>query len=72
MSDRRKREERLLKQWKEYGYIPDEPTDQREDSERIPTGRDRTTQRLRVLYILLGSGIVILAVALVLLFTQYY
>ncbi len=72
MGDRRKREEKLLKQWKEYGYIPDEHTEQEGNRERSPTGSDRTARRLLTLYISLGLGIVIVVVALVLLFTQYY
>jgi len=72
MNDSRKREEKLLKQWKEYGDIPPESAEQQDNSENVPVDTDRKKRRLRVLYILLGFSIIILVVGLVLLFIQYY
>jgi len=72
MSDRRKREEKLIKQWKEHGYLTPESMEQQENSENVAPDKDRIKRRLRVLYILLGFGIIILVVGLVLLFIQYY
>ena len=75
MSDRKKREGKLLKQWKEHGYLTSEAVEQQENfknSENVAPDRDRIKRRLRVLYILLGFSIIILVVGLVLLFIQYY
>ena len=67
---RRKREDKLYKQWVKHGDLPPEAIPQKESSGALRIGREKTKQGRRVLYILLGLGIFTLCIGLVLLVMQ--
>ena len=67
---RKKRGDKLYKQWAKHGYLPPEAIPQKESSESIPAGKEKSKQGLRLLYILFGLGIFIVCVGLILLIIQ--
>lgn len=74
--ERKKKIDKLHKQWMKYANLPPEAAPSTETPKEkpvrrdVPAGRERDLQRLPVLYILLGLGIVIIIVGFALVLTQ--
>ena len=62
--------DKLYKQWVKHGDLAPESMPQKESPQEVPMGGERTGQRSRRLYILLGVAIAALCAGLVLIFTQ--
>jgi len=67
---RKKRKDKLYQQWEKHGELSPETIPQKDSSGDMPVGREKMKQRLLILYILLGIGIVALGAGLVLFFIQ--
>ncbi len=70
---RKRRQDKLYKQWVKYGDLPVEAIPRKESPNRVPISRESKGRGLDVLYILLAIAILmfIVGVALVLLFTHW-
>ena len=68
---RKRKEDKLYKQWVERGDLPPEAIPREETPKDVLVGRERGERGLRVLYILLGVSILILCVGVIILFTQW-
>ncbi len=67
---RRKREEKLYKQWSTHANLPPEAIPQREVSKDIPVTEEKRGLSPRVLYILLGVAVLLLVIGIILLAVQ--
>ena len=67
---RRRREEKLYKQWGQHANLPPEAIPQREVSTDIPVTGEKHEPRPSVLYILLGVAVLVLCAGVVLLLIQ--
>ena len=70
---RRRREEKLYKQWGTHANLPPDAIPQREDSkdiQDIPLTEEKRGLSSRVLYILLGTAILVLVIGIILLAVQ--
>ena len=64
---RRKREEKLYKQWSQHANLPPEAIPQREVSKDIPVTEEKRGLSPRILYILLGAAVLLLFIGVILL-----
>lgn len=67
---RRKREEKLYKQWGTHANLPPEAIPQRETSKDIPVTKEKRGLNPRILYISLGVAILLLVIGIILLAVQ--
>ncbi len=67
-----RKNQKLIKEWIIDADLPSTSMKQREKFVNVPADKRETRQGLGILYILLGLFITILAVGLLLFFTQYY
>jgi len=64
---RRRREEKLYKQWSQHANLPPEAIPQRETSKDKPVTEERRELNVRILYIMLGVAILLLFIGVILL-----
>ncbi len=67
---RRRREEKLYKQWGTHANLPPDAIPQREDSKDIQLTEEKRGLSSRILYIALGVAILLLVIGIILLAVQ--
>jgi len=67
---RKRGEGKLYKQWVKHSDLPPEAIPQKKSHGEVPAVREKTRQGFRLLYILLGLGIIVLCVGLVFILIQ--
>jgi hypothetical protein len=67
---RRRREEKLYKQWSEHSNLPYDAIPQRETSQDKSVSGEKRGMNVRVLYIMFGVALIVLVIGVILLAVQ--